>query len=152
MATDGPIAGKGAAVEIRPIVDETGWRALKALMEADDGNSDGGVETFRLARRRGEAFTWYLADVDGKAVGHFSERTRDAIGYLEDLMVLPQYRLRGIATALVQHCAESARWKGAAIVFLPADANDTPRDMYRRMGFEPVYVLRNYLKLLRPPA
>ena len=55
------------------------------------------------------------------------ERTRDAIGYLEDLMVLPQYRLRGIATALVQRRALSARSKGAAIVFLPADANDTPK-------------------------
>ncbi len=152
MATAGPIAGKRAAVEIRPIVDESGWRDLEGLIEADDGNNDGGVETFRLARRRGDAFTWYLAYVDGRPAGHFSERTRDAIGYLEDLMVLPQYRLRGIATALVQRCALSARSKGAAIVFLPADANDTPKDMYLRMGFEPVYVFRNYLKLLRPPA
>jgi GNAT superfamily N-acetyltransferase len=88
--------------------------------------------------------------VGGRAVGHFSERTKDGVGYLEDLMVLPEHRMKGIATALVHRCAESARAKGAGLVFLPADASDTPKDMYRRMGFEPIYVFRNYVKTLKP--
>ena len=62
--------------------------------------------------------------------------------------MLPEHRLRGIATALVQRCAESARSKGAGLVLLPADANDTPNDMYLGMGFESVYVFRNYDKRL----
>jgi GNAT superfamily N-acetyltransferase len=146
MATEGPIGGRPASVDIRLLEGEAGWGDLERLMAADEGNNDGGVETYRLARRRGDAFAWYLAYVDGEPVGHFSERTRDGIGYLEDLMVLPKYRLRGIATALVQRCAESARADGARIVFLPADAIDTPKLMYARMGFEPVYVFRNYVK------
>jgi GNAT superfamily N-acetyltransferase len=117
-------------------------------MAADEGNNDGGTETFALARRRGEAFTWHLAYVDSRPVGHFSERTRDGVGYLEDLMVLPEHRLKGIATALVQRCAESAWSKGAGLLCLPADAADTPKLMYARMGFEPIYVFRNYFKRL----
>jgi GNAT superfamily N-acetyltransferase len=152
MATEGEVGGTAAAVEILPIEDDWGWAALRELMIADQGNDSGGEETFTLASRRGNAFTWYLAIVEGRAVGHFSERTRDGIGYLEDLMVLPEYRMRGIATALVHRCAESARSKGAELIFLPADANDTPKDMYRRMGFEPIYVFRNYVKLLDAPA
>jgi GNAT superfamily N-acetyltransferase len=152
MATDGEVGGAAADVEIVPVEDDWGWAALRELMVADQGNDSGGEETFTLARRRGDAFTWYLAIVEGRAVGHFSERTRDGLGYLEDLLVLPEFRLRGIATALVQRCARSAREKGAGLVFLPADANDTPKDMYRRMGFEPVYVFRNYVKLLETPA
>jgi GNAT superfamily N-acetyltransferase len=152
MATDGRIGGRIGDCEIVPVEDEWGWAALRELMLADAGNESGGEETFTLARRRGDAYTWYLAIVEGQAVGHFSERTRDGFGYLEDLMVLPEYRMRGIATALVHRCAASARSKGARTVFLPADANDTPKDMYLRMGFEPVYVFRNYVKVLGGPS
>jgi GNAT superfamily N-acetyltransferase len=148
MATSGEIGGRPADVEIVPVEDDWGWAALAGLMARDAGNNDSKGETFKLARRRGDAFTWYLALVGGRATGHFSERTRGGVGYLEDLMVLPEYRMRGIATALVQRCAASARAKGAALVFLPADANDTPKDMYARMGFEPLYVFRNYFKRL----
>jgi GNAT superfamily N-acetyltransferase len=148
MATDVALGGKAAEVEIRPLDGEQGWSDLQRLMEQDGGNNDGGAETFQLARRRGAAFTWYLAYAGGLPVGHFSERTRDGIGYLEDLMVLPEHRMKGIATALVHRCAASARDKGAGIVFLPAAAEDTPKLMYARMGFEPIYVFRSYVKTL----
>ena len=73
------------------------------------------------------------------------ERTREGLGYLENLFVLPEHRLKGVATALVQHCAAAARSKGAGLVFLPAAAEDTPKQMYARMGFQPLFHLRNYL-------
>ena len=41
-----------------------------------------------------------------------------------------------------------ARARGAATVFLPTAPHDTPKQMYARMGFQPVYVFRNYLKRL----
>jgi GNAT superfamily N-acetyltransferase len=144
LATQGPIGGRPAEIEIVTLEGEAGWAALRDLIRHDEEYEGQGEQIFRLVRRRGDAFTWFLAIADGKVVGHFSERTRDGIGYLEDLVVLPEYRLRGIATALVHRAAASARSKGAELVFLPADANDTPKEMYRRMGFEPVYAFRNY--------
>lgn len=159
MAMAGPPGGRPANVEMVSIDDENGWAALKRLMQADAaevsrrrGRASSGDEMFALARRRGDAFTWFLAVVDDRAVGHFSERTRHGVGYLEDLFVLPDYRLRGIATALVYEAAASARSKGAGLVFLPAAAEDTPKEMYRRMGFEPVYLFRNYSKPAGPTA
>ncbi|HEX9565249.1 MAG TPA: GNAT family N-acetyltransferase, partial [Gemmatimonadaceae bacterium] len=64
------------------------------------------------------------------------------------LFVHPEHRNRGIATALVHHTAAMARAAGASTVFLPAFAGDTPKEMYRRMGFEPVYAFSSYLKQL----
>jgi spore maturation protein CgeE len=101
-------------------------------------------------QRRGDAFTWYVAFDNARPVGHFSQRTRDGLGYLESLFVDPEYRMRGIGTALTHHTAAAARAEGARVVFLPAAAADTPKEMYRRMGFEPVYAFRNYRKDVQP--
>ncbi len=147
MAANGPLAGRAADIEIVKLEGEAGWRTLQALLDADrDSAAAAAEQTGRLNRRRGDAYTWFLAMADGRAVGHFSERTRDGAGYLEDLFVLREYRMRGIATALVHRAAASARSKGARFVFLPADAGDTPKETYARMGFTPVYALRNYWK------
>ena len=50
-----------------------------------------------------------------KAVGHFSQRTKDGLAYLESLFVDPAYRLRGIATALVYHATAEAWAAGAGL-------------------------------------
>jgi GNAT superfamily N-acetyltransferase len=154
MATDGEIRGHPSEVEIMPIDKKADWDHLLALFAQHEswGYAARPKEVFSMARRRGDAFTWFLALADGKAVGYFSEQSKSGLGYLEDLFVLPAYRLHGIATALVHHAAASARSNGARVVFLPCAANDTPKEMYRRMGFEPVFVFRNYSKPVPPAA
>jgi hypothetical protein len=105
---------------------------------------------FALARRRGSAFTWHLAITDGRAVGHFSEQVKHGIGYLEDLFVLPEFHARdrhGAGAALRRVGAE----EGAGLVFLPRTLT-TARAMYSRMGFEPLYVFRNFAKQVETSA
>jgi GNAT superfamily N-acetyltransferase len=145
MATDGELGGRPAQVEIIAVQAEPEWEMLWPLFQADNArNPDLGRGFFLAARRRYPFFTHYLAVVDGRAVGYFSEAVKGNYGYLENLFVDPAYRLRGVATALVHHTARIARSKGARIVFLPADASDTPKEMYWRMGFRPVFVARGY--------
>lgn len=152
MAAAGPLGGSPAAVEIATLRDEAGWEDLKMLKSLDGEGEQAVREIMALERRIGDAFTCYLARVEGQAVGHFSQRTRSGLGYLEDLFVHPDYRHRGIATALVHHTAAAARAEGARLVFLPTAANDTPKEMYARMGFEPVYAFRNYWRRAQDPG
>jgi GNAT superfamily N-acetyltransferase len=150
MAAEGTLSGKPGCADIETIRDDDGWAALKRLKAEDVGSTAN--ESVALDRRRGEVFTWYLASVDGRFVGHLSQRTKDELGYLEDLFVSPEFRLRGIATALLHHAAEAARNEGARIIFLPCSAEDTPKTMYFRIGFRPIYTFRNYLKRVDRPA
>jgi [ribosomal protein S18]-alanine N-acetyltransferase len=55
------------------------------------------------------------------------------------LAVLPEMRRQGIATALLETAVAYAREVGAATVFLEvAEDNEPARQLYARLGFEPV--------------
>jgi ribosomal protein S18 acetylase RimI-like enzyme len=56
----------------------------------------------------------------------------EAVGTLEP------YRGRGYARAVVWKAVEEARRAGAEFVFLVAHADDWPKEMYRRLGFDEV--------------
>jgi ribosomal protein S18 acetylase RimI-like enzyme len=151
MAARGALGGLPADIEIRKVACDSvelehviaREAEFASLQEWRAANSDR-REEWSLIQRRGGASTWFVAFDDGKPVGHFSQRTRGELGYLESLFVDPDYRMRGIGTALTHHAAAATRAEGASVVFLPAAADDTPKEMYRRMGFEPVYAFRNY--------
>jgi GNAT superfamily N-acetyltransferase len=86
-----------------------------------------------------------IAEEDGRAVGGIqiawlqvppsrvdrSGRT----AYLYGLRVLPEYRRRGIALALLERAIELARERGVRIVTL--QASDEGRAVYAKLGFEP---------------
>jgi ribosomal protein S18 acetylase RimI-like enzyme len=55
---------------------------------------------------------------------------------VEDVVTLESHRNRGYASALVAHSVEQAREAGATFVFLVARADDWPRLLYERLGFE----------------
>jgi GNAT superfamily N-acetyltransferase len=67
------------------------------------------------------------------------------MGMVEDLFVLREHRGRGIARALVHHAVTDARSRGARTVLIGALVDDTPKDLYRRMGFDPLMVRRCWL-------
>ncbi|WP_410971739.1 GNAT family N-acetyltransferase, partial [Salmonella sp. SAL4437] len=76
----------------------------------------------------------------------------DGIGQVEDLYVHPDVRGRGLAAALIRHGVEDCRRTGAGIIVIVADADDTPRLAYARIGFRPVAVTRAYLRQVPAPA
>ena len=54
---------------------------------------------------------------------------------IDDLFTLENYRLKGVATALQTFIVQEAL-KKQTVVFLVADAEDSPREMYRKAGFD----------------
>jgi GNAT superfamily N-acetyltransferase len=74
-----------------------------------------------------------VAEQDGTVVGFATWADAFGTAELEDLFVDPDYRRRGIATALVNRIAEVLRARGAQ--HLEVTANPHAADFYRTVGF-----------------
>lgn len=78
--------------------------------------------------------TFLLAFYDGQPAGSCILIESSAGLELDDLFTLEAYRKKGVATALMGHIAAEALSK-QTIVYLVADAEDSPKDMYVKAGF-----------------
>jgi ribosomal protein S18 acetylase RimI-like enzyme len=96
-----------------------------------------------------------LAFVDDTAVGiavcfvGFSTFRARPLLNIHDLAVLPQYRRRGIARALLHAAEDYARRQGCCRLTLEVlENNSGARDLYRRFGFDDATVSRFLVKPL----
>lgn len=83
------------------------------------------------------SFCFVVATDDGRAVGMgraISDGCSDA--YLQDIVVLPAYRRRGIGDAIVEKLATFCKEKGLAWIGLIAQPGTVP--FYERHGFAPM--------------
>jgi GNAT superfamily N-acetyltransferase len=127
------------AIDVRQ-VDESTVRALLArIWPAEPPELDD--ETVRQLVERRDAFrgaglvTPFVAYENGIPAAHTDLRMRGNVGEVDAVATLPEYRNRGYARALVLSAVARARDEGADLVFLQADAEDWPRDLYARLGF-----------------
>jgi predicted GNAT family acetyltransferase len=60
------------------------------------------------------------------------------IGQVEDVATKQAHRGKGYATAVVLRAAQEARDAGADLVFLVADEDDWPKELYGKLGFDTV--------------
>ena len=65
-------------------------------------------------------------------------RTAGGIAQVEDVYTVPEARGRGFARALVSHAVELARAGDPDLIFITADDNDWPQQLYARIGFRPL--------------
>ena len=100
-----------------------------------------------------EELECYLAIEDGIVVGGCAVAVQKVLpssrnpagtqAYLHNMFVEPEYRRRGIATALLEHIVDVCRGRG--ILRLVLHATDMGRPIYERMGFE---ISDNYFVLV----
>ena len=102
----------------------------------------------------------FVAEDDGSVVGFVAvfvrmdsesliEATTD-YAYISDLVVLPEYRGRGIGRALLQRAEAHAQEQGAAVLKVDVlVANTGALDLYRTVGFQD-HELRLSKQLQRP--
>lgn len=163
LLLEGDLAGTGPVHEIRPVESESDWNAYAALHAIDWRNDmerrkqpeqPEVRDTMIVASRAKQppVQNW-LAYIDGSAVAYFNSwEGTDGVGQVENLFTHPDFRRRGLATALIHHCVADSRRKGAGSVVITADPSDTPKQMYAALGFRPVAVHSHYLKKLTPAA
>lgn len=94
---------------------------------------DGGAIWQQAANSR-----YFAVRADGSPVAAAELYSDGRTAQVEDVATLPAHRGQGHASALVQRAAEEALATGHELVFLVADADDWPRELYVRLGFEDV--------------
>jgi GNAT superfamily N-acetyltransferase len=75
--------------------------------------------------------------VDGELVSSTDLYSDGRTAQVEDVMTLPAHRGRGHASATVMHAVAEAQ-RDHDFVFLVADSRDWPKELYRRLGFDPL--------------
>jgi ribosomal protein S18 acetylase RimI-like enzyme len=92
----------------------------------------------------------YFAVVLGGEVVSYTDLYQDgADAQIEDVGTLHEHRERGYATAVVLAAIDAARGDGAEFVFLVADLDDWPKELYRHLGFDE---LGYFVKFIAPHA
>ena len=160
MVLTGELRGTPMPHEIRLVETDADWLALYDLVvladrEFDPNARQSGNEHPSGARDQhismlqsiSPPVRYWLAYVEGAPRAFFSSWTStDGIAVLDDLYTHPDYRRRGLATALVHHCVADVRERDAGPVALETDPADTPKHMYAAMGFRPLSLSHEYLK------
>jgi ribosomal protein S18 acetylase RimI-like enzyme len=76
--------------------------------------------------------------VDGQVAAATDLYSDGRTAQIEDVATAPAHRGRGYASALVLRAVEEAVAAGHDLVFLTADDEDWPKELYARLGFAPV--------------
>ena len=126
--------------------DDTQYSYLNSRIALDDSGSPLGVcvsydgaDLKRLRRpffrEANEILGWGMTDEEIENVP--GETDSDEF-YLDTLMVLPEYRRRGVAGALIADAARKAEAAGKPLGLLCDTDNDNARHLYDKSGFRPV--------------
>ena len=70
-------------------------------------------------------------------------------GQIENVLTLERFRNRGLARALVLRALEASRELGNDLTFLLANRDDWPKELYRKLGFDEIGVVYDFV--LPPP-
>jgi len=90
---------------------------------------------------------YFAVVLDGRVVSYTDLYQDGADAQVEDVGTLHEHRERGYASAVVLAAIETARADGAEFVFLIADLEDWPKELYRRLGFDE---LGYFVKFIAP--
>lgn len=84
-------------------------------------------------------------ELDGRAAAFALGRVAADEGEVFRIGTLPEYRRKGIAEKLLGELIRKMKVKGASVCFLEVKSTNVPaRELYRKSGFEDVYVRKNY--------
>ncbi|MDP3769223.1 MAG: GNAT family N-acetyltransferase [Dehalococcoidia bacterium] len=122
------------------------YKRTEALVMLLEG-AEVGRAMFRSWQAKSPPVRVWLAFVDGEPAAYCSSwEGVDGVGQVEALFTHPEYRHRGLATALLLHCVADCRAHGAGPVVIVCDPEDTPKQMYAALGFRPVAIRRSWWK------
>jgi predicted GNAT family acetyltransferase len=84
------------------------------------------------------AARFFLGASDGVDAAVTTLYSDGTIAQVEDVATLRDFRRRGLARATVTAAVDAALAMGHELIFIVADEDDWPKDLYARLGFDPV--------------
>jgi len=80
---------------------------------------------------------FFAATIDGEVAAYCEVRSRGGVAQIEDVNTLERFRGRSLGRAVVQHAVDTAS-SSHDVVYLEALAEDWPRELYGKLGFDVV--------------
>lgn len=116
------------------------------------------LEHHRRATAAMELECCFLVRDGGAPMAYCKLWRRGGVAQVEDVVVLPAARGRGFGRAVVTAAIAAARTMELELLFIVADDDDWPKELYAKLGFQRVGRLRIFDRRhqpadsLRPPA
>jgi ribosomal protein S18 acetylase RimI-like enzyme len=138
------------------VVDEVEPEELEPVW-ADANRSDGRIDDEDVIRQLADGKRVLASAIDvrffaaraGGEIGAYCELYSLAgTGQIENVLTLERFRNRGLARALVLRALQESRAAGNDLTFLLANRDDWPRELYRKLGFDEIGLVYDFL---RPP-
>jgi GNAT superfamily N-acetyltransferase len=95
------------------------------------------LDAAALVARQGNA-RHFAALIDSEVASCADLYSDGRTAQVEDVVTLPRFRNRGLASAVVLRAVTEALAAGHDFVFLVADDADWPQELYARLGFAPI--------------
>lgn len=89
---------------------------------------------------------FFAARVDGALVSYCDLYSNGHTGQIEAVMTLEPYRNRGLGRATVSHALAASRATGNDLTFLLAHRDDWPQELYRKLGFDEVGFIYDFVR------
>ena len=90
---------------------------------------------------------WLVADDNGRVAGYVGSQTVIDESDMMNVAVHPDYRQRGVATALIRELMEQLRRRGSRCLTLEVRAsNENAIRLYRKLEFQEVGCRKNYYR------
>ena len=139
-----------AVVDVDEVVAELHTRAKERFnREQPYFETEDAIQQMNaLARRVFEATDkrCFAAYVDGEIASVCELYSDGMTAQIEDVSTLEKHRGKGLATATVLRALHEANAWGHEMVFLVADADDWPKELYSQLGFEGVGEIYQFLR------
>jgi GNAT superfamily N-acetyltransferase len=135
-------------------VDEPTMRAVEAQTIAQQpATTEPAIVAQLLASRsafgRAGRARYFVGAADGVDASHATLYSDGVIAQVEDVATLERFRGRGLARAVCSAAIDAALETGHELVFIIADDDDWPKELYAKLGFDPVGKPWSFT---RPPA
>ncbi len=101
---------------------------------------------FRRVLATGVGARFFATRVNGTLASSCELYVNGRLAQVESVDTLAEFRGRGLARACVSRAVTEAREAGADLVFIWADANDWPKELYSKLGFDPIGHLWSFQK------
>jgi ribosomal protein S18 acetylase RimI-like enzyme len=125
--------------EVEPAEVEPVWaEGMRASPEIRGEEEVRQLVAAQHRRRIAVDVRYFAARVDGEIASYCELFSDGQTGQIESVMTLERFRRRGLAKAVVTRALAESRSIGHELTFLEADADDWPKELYRRLGFEAV--------------
>jgi ribosomal protein S18 acetylase RimI-like enzyme len=135
------------------VVDEVEPKELEPVW-AEANRAVGQIDDEEVIRELAEGKRVLASTIDvrffaaraGGEIGAYCELyTLAGTGQIENVLTLERHRNRGLARVLVLRALAASRASGNEVTFLLANRDDWPKELYRKLGFDEVGFIYDFI-------